>query len=185
MLSHVDSRLQSGWFAPVCADQIDDLSRTWPFPRSRTSKLPSPLELFAWDSTRYRGRILSSASLAHPYTARTTPDGSRNSMGPLSGRTAVHPSGNSVTTSFLVFPHPLHAPCPRHRVAHARHRLVASRQLDRNRKSDEVVFPEFGFVVDALDHVEQLLLRTGSRAGSTLSRSRQADPRKAARHHRG
>ena len=75
-------------------------------------------------------------------------------MGPLSGRTAVHPSGNSATTSFLLFPHPPHAPCPRHRLAHARHRLVASGQLDRHRKRNEVVFPEFGFVVDALDRLE-------------------------------
>ncbi|MGF6812203.1 hypothetical protein OKW30_007395 [Paraburkholderia sp. Clong3] len=43
---------------------------------------------------------------------------------------------------------------PRHRLAHARYRLVGSRQLDRHRKSNEVVFPEFGFVVDALDLVE-------------------------------
>ncbi len=44
----------------------------------------------------------SSASVAHPYKARTHAGRiSQLYVGPVSGRTAVHPSGNSATTSFL------------------------------------------------------------------------------------
>ena len=46
-----------------------------------------------------RGRSLTSASPAQPYTARTTPVASFNSTAPLGGRTAAQPSGNSATTS--------------------------------------------------------------------------------------
>src|SRR5471032_1364011 len=59
--------------------------------------------------------------------------------------------------SLITLPIGIELPADNQSVPRATHRLVAGGQLDTNWKSDETVFPEFGFVVGALGHVKQLI----------------------------